>query len=130
MFFKQRDWMATSNSQNPFLKDKHSIYSIKILSSNQIGIINMWVKDCIIDSFQWLDIDKMSDLKSESICSIQFYCNTWKMMFPILKCSSILMPRYLKICRIESFSTKSNHHFTVNLLFLVFKNYDLSFLHI
>ena len=114
--------MTTSNSQNLVLKDRRSIYSMKTLSSNQIGIINMSVKDCIIDSFQWVDIDKISDLRNESICSIQFCYNIRNMMFPFLKCSSILMPRYLTICGMESFSTKSNHHFTVNRLFLVFDN--------
>ena len=114
--------MTASNPQNLVLKDRRSIYSMKILSSNQIGIINMSVKDCIIDSFQWVDIDKIPDLRNESIYSIQFCCNIRNMMFPFLKCSSILMPRYLTICGMESFSTKFNHHFTVNRLFLVFDN--------
>ena len=114
--------MTTSNHQNLVLKDRRSIYSMKILSSTQIGIINMSVKDCIIDSFQWVDIDKIPDLRNESIYSIQFCCNIRNMMFPFLKCSSILMPRYLTICGMEPFSTKFNHHFTVNRLFLVFDN--------
>ena len=44
-------WLKTNNSQGLFLKCKHSIYGIKILSPKHIGMISMWVKDCIVDGF-------------------------------------------------------------------------------
>ena len=105
-FFKQKTWMTiswlkTNNSQGLFLKDRQSIYSIKILSPNHIGKINMWVKDCIIDSFQCIDIDKIPGLKKESICSVQFYCNIRNMMFAI---QIFISSNANRICGIESFS--------------------------
>ena len=85
-------WLKTNSSQGLFLKDRHSIYSIEILSPNHIGIINMSQR--LHNSFQYVIIDKIPDLKKESICSIQFCCNIRNMVFPVQNLS-ILMPNYL-----------------------------------
>ena len=72
-----------------------SIYSIEISSPSHIGIINMSVKDRIIDSFQCVDTDKVPNLKKESICSVQFYCNIRNMVFPVQIFKIFNMSRYL-----------------------------------
>ena len=131
--------METNNSQGLFLKDKRSIYSIKILNPNHIGIINMWVKDCIVDSFQCADIDRIPDLKKNKFTkmtaiqkeqAIQFYCNISNMMFPVQFFINSNTNIFNRICGIESFSSKINLNFTVYLLSLLFKKYQLNFLHI
>ena len=75
-------------------------------------IINMGVKDCIIDSFQCVDIDKIRDLKKESICSIQFYCNIRNMVFPVQIFINSNAKIFNRIFWIESFSIKFNLNFT------------------
>ena len=120
-------WLKTNNSQGLFLKDRHSIYSIQILSPNHIGIINMWVKNCIIDSFQCVNIDKIPDLKKKSIYSIQFYCNIGNMMFPFQIFINFIAKIFKRICGIESFSAKFNLSFTVYLLSLVLKKLPTPF---
>ena len=105
-------WLKTNSSHGPFLKDRHSIYSIEILSPNHIGIINMWVKDCVIDSFQCVNIDKIPDLKKESIC-LQFYCNIRNMVFPVQTFINSNAKILNRICVIESFSIKFNLNFPV-----------------
>ena len=89
---------------------------------------NVCVKDCIINSFQCIDIDKIPDLKKENICFIQFYCNI-RNMFPVQIFINFNAQILNRICRIELFS-EFNLHFIVYLLSLVFKNYQFSFLHI
>ena len=74
--------------------------------------------------------DKIPDLKKDQICSIQFYFNIRNMIFPVQIFINFNVKIFNKICEIESFSTKFNLDFTVYLLSLVFKNYQLSFLHI
>ena len=123
-------WLKTNTSQGLFWRTDTINYSIQILSPNHIDIINMWIKDCIIDSFQCVNIDKIPDLKKKSICSIQFYCNTRNMMFPFQIFIYSNAKIFKRICGIELFSTKFNLNFTVYLLSLVFKNYQLRFLHI
>ena len=105
-------WLKTNSSQGLFLKKKHSIYSNEVLSPNHIGIINMWVKGWIIDSFQSVDIDKISDLKKESICSIQIYCNIRSMVFSVQIFINSNAKIFNKICRIESLSIYFNFNFT------------------
>ena len=113
-------WLKTNNSQGLFLKDRYSLYSIQILNPNNIGIINMRVKDCIIDNVQCVDIDKIPDLKKKGICSIQFYCNIKNIFsFQIFINSNAKI--FTRICGIKSFSTKFNLNFTVYLLSLVFR---------
>ena len=96
-----------------FLKDRYSIYSIEILSPNHIGIINMWVKDCVINSFHCVGIGKIPDLKKEGICSIQFYCNIRNMVFPIQIFINSNAKTFNRICWVELFSIKFNLNFTV-----------------
>ena len=123
-------WLKANNSQGHFfLNDRQSIYSIQILSPNHIGIINV-SQNCIIDRLQCVDIDKIPDLKKKSICSIQFYLNIRNLMFPFQIFINSNAKIFKRICGIGSFSTKFNFNFTVYLLSLVFKNYQLSFLHI
>ena len=59
-----------------------------------------------------------------------FYFNTRNMMFPVQIFISSNAKLFNKICGTEPFSTKFNLNFTAYLLLLVFKNYQLSFLHI
>ena len=122
--------LKTNNSQGFYFKDRRFIYSIKILSPNHIGIINMWVKDFLIDSFQCVYTDKIPDFKNDSICSIQFYCNVSSVMFPVQIFINSNVKIFRRICGIESFSTTVNLNFTVYLFSLVFKKYQFSFLHI
>ena len=101
-------WLKTNSSQGLFLQDRHSIHSIGILSPNHMRIINMGVKDCIIDSFQCVDIDEIRDLKKESIFSIQFYCNIRNMVFPVQIFINSNTKIFNRICGIESFSVNLN----------------------
>ena len=54
------------------LEDRQSIYCIQISSPNHIGIINMWVKDCIIDSFNVLTLTKFQILKRRAFALFNF----------------------------------------------------------
>ena len=89
----------------------------------------MWVKDCVVNSFQCVDINKILDLKKECIGTIHIYCNISNMVFPVQIFISSNTKLFNKICRIESFSTKFDANFSVYILSLVFKKYQLSFLH-
>ena len=60
-------WLKSNNSYDLFLKGKYSFYPIKMLNPNHIVIINMWVKDCRVDSFWFVNIDKIPDLKKKKI---------------------------------------------------------------
>ena len=96
---------------------------------NHIGIINMWVKDCVVNSFQCVDINKILDLKKECIGTIHIYCNISNMVFPVQIFINSNTKLFNKICRIESFYNNFYANFSVYLLSLVFKKYQLSFLH-
>ena len=107
-------WLKTNSSQDLFLKDRHSIYNIEILSPNHIGIINMWVKDCII-VFKVLTLTKFLILKRRAFAL--FSCitisETWCFQFKFL---STLMPRYLtesvrKSCLLFSLTLTSLSNF-------------------
>ena len=105
--------LKINSSQGLFVKDRDSIYSIEILSPNHIGIINMWVKDGAIDSFQSVDIDEIPDLKKQSICYIQCYYKIRKMVFPVQTFVSSNTKIFNRIWGIESFPIKFNIDFTV-----------------
>ena len=123
--------LKTNNYRGLLLKDKQIIYNIKNLSPNHISLIDMWVKDCIVDSFQCINIDKIPDLKKESICPSEFYCNINNVMFSSIHIFINSNAKiFSKICGIELFSTKFNLNFTVYLLTLMFENYWHSFLQI
>ena len=111
-----------------------SLYIVNVVSKHAYIILvekkkNVCVKDCIINSFQCIDVDKIPDLKKEGICFIQFYSNIRK-MFPVQIFISFNVQILNRICRIKLFSNEFNLHFTVYLLSLVFKNYQFNFLHI
>ena len=62
--------------------------------------------------------------------AIQFYCNISNMMFPVQFFINSNTNIFNRICGIASFSSKINLNFTVYLLSLLFKKYQLNFLHI
>ena len=121
--YSQYIWInCRNNSQGLFLKGKYSFYGIKILSANHIGIINLWAKDCIVNCSECVNIDKIPDLKKESICSIQFYCNINNMMYPVQMFINSNVKIFNSTSGLESFSTNFILNFTVCLFSLVFKN--------
>ena len=89
-------WLKTNSSQCFFSKID-SIDSTEILNPNHIGIINMWVKDCIVE------IDKIQ-IKRESIFSIQFYCNIRNMVFAVQIFINPNVKIFNSICGTESLS--------------------------
>ena len=100
--WKSLDWKLIVLSA--FFSRIDTIDSTEILHPNHIGIINMWVKDCIIYGFRSVDIDKIPDLKRESIFSIQFYCNIRNMVFAVQIFINPNVKIFNRICGIESLS--------------------------
>ena len=86
-----------------FFSRTDTIDSTEILNPNHIGIINMWVKDCIIDGFRSVEIDKIQ-IKRESIFSIQFYCNIRNMVFAVQIFINPNVKIFNSICGTESLS--------------------------
>ena len=82
----------------------------------------MWLKNCITISFRCVGIDKIPDLKKESVCSIQFCCNISKMMFQVQIFIRSNAKIFNRICGIESFSTKFNLNFFFSLWCLKITN--------
>ena len=77
--------LKTNSSQDFFLKDRHSIYSIEILSPNHIGIINMCIKDCV-RVLNVLTLIKFMILKRRAFAPFSFTAisETWCFQFKFL----------------------------------------------
>ena len=97
-------WLKTNSSQDLFLKDRHYLQHWNLEPKSHWH--NMWVKDCIKDSFQCVNIDKILEPKKERICSIQFCCNIRNMVFPVQNFINSNAKIFNRICGIDSFSIK------------------------